>query len=241
MPHSKHLFHKIQKTHVQIAGVVLLILLAVLLLWNGNRNSMQAEAAMMAQVYFEGEYRIADGEWIPIVEGEHIPATKGDVTLRGNFHIATPDGEYVGNYRGEIPGALLTDHINLTIYEGGQVIHVIDMENPLFGDSGCGISWTAIILEGYSEETMEILIHNPQSFGNDTAIDEMLAGITLWAGIDFEKEAMDSGATQRNVGLLFVIVSLMLLMLSFLLMVMHMPKCANLSKDNIIIGRMAFL
>ncbi len=39
------------------------------------------------------KYKIEDGEWHKIVKGEHIPATKGDVTLRGNFHMLAPDGE----------------------------------------------------------------------------------------------------------------------------------------------------
>jgi hypothetical protein len=87
---------------------------------------MQAQSAMMAQVYFDGEYRIAGEPWQPIVQGEHIPTTKGDVTLRGNFHMLTPDGEYVGIYRGEIPIAFYTDHVNLTIYEGENEPYVID-------------------------------------------------------------------------------------------------------------------
>ena len=40
---------------------LLLVLLALFLLWYGNINSNQAIAALVAQVYFEGEYRIEDG------------------------------------------------------------------------------------------------------------------------------------------------------------------------------------
>jgi hypothetical protein len=67
---------------------------------------------MVAEVYFDGEYRIADGEWHKIAEGEHISSTKGDVTLRGNFHMLAPDGTYVGIYSGEMPIALYLNHIN---------------------------------------------------------------------------------------------------------------------------------
>ena len=49
------------KSRLQVALTLLLILLALLLLWVGNTNSMQAEPALVAQVYFEGEYRIEDG------------------------------------------------------------------------------------------------------------------------------------------------------------------------------------
>ena len=72
--------------------VLVVLLLAVTLLWQGNANSMQAEPALVAGVYFDGEYRIAGGQWQKIVEGNHIPSTEGDVTLRGNFHMVAPDG-----------------------------------------------------------------------------------------------------------------------------------------------------
>lgn len=105
MANLKDKFKKIKKIHLQVAGVLLLILLAAFLLWFNNFNSMQAEPALIAQVYFDGEYRVGEGEWQPIVDGGHIPATKGDVTLRGNVHMRAPDGEYVGIYRGEMPVA----------------------------------------------------------------------------------------------------------------------------------------
>ena len=88
-------------TTLTIPGVILLLLLAVVLLWHGNANSMQATPALVAQVYFDGEYRIADGEWQKIVKGNHISSTEGDVTLRGNFHMLAPDGEYVGIFTTE--------------------------------------------------------------------------------------------------------------------------------------------
>ena len=77
---------------LKITGVVLIILSAIMLLWYGNATSSQAQQALVAQIYFDGEYRIADGDWQKIVKGNHISSTEGDVTLRGNFHILTPDG-----------------------------------------------------------------------------------------------------------------------------------------------------
>ena len=199
------------KTTLIIAGVLLLLLTAVILLWHGNATSNQAIPALVAQVYFDGEYRIADGPWQRIVKGNHIPSTEGDVTLRGNFHMLTPDGEYIGIYSGDMPIALYTDHINLTFYEGENEPYVLDMENPLFGDSACGVNWSAYSLTTGSEEPIEILIHNPHNFGNETAIDELLSNVALWSGLDFEKGILERGQTQRDGGLLFVIVSLLLL------------------------------
>ena len=80
------------KSHMVFVGVILLISLALFLLWFNNSTSIQAEGVTAATVYFDGEYRVADGEWRPIVVGEHIPTTKGDVTLHINFHLMDPDG-----------------------------------------------------------------------------------------------------------------------------------------------------
>ena len=201
----------LNRTKIMIAEILLLLLSAVVLLWYGNANSMQAEPALVARVYFDGEYRIADGEWQKIVKGNHISSTEGDVTLRGNFHMTAPDGEYVGIYTDTIPIAIYTNHINLTFYEGENEPYIIDVENPLYGDSACHEDWAAYTLTTRSEEPIEILIHNPHRFGNETAIDEMLSTTALWTDIEFEKGVLERGNTQRDIGLLFVIVSLVVL------------------------------
>ena len=201
----------LNKTALCFAGILIVIILAIALLWHGNANSMQATPALMADVYFDGEYRIADGKWQKIVKGNHISSTEGDVTLRGNFYMLAPDGEYIGIYRGDLPIAFYTNHINLTFYEKGQEPYVTDAENPLYEDSACGASWTAYTFLSDPEEIIEILIHNPHSFGNETAIDELLSNTAFWANIDFEKGILHSGEAQRDIGLLFVIVSLVVL------------------------------
>ena len=201
----------VKATTLAVVGVALVLFAAVILLWHGNANSMQAMPALVAQVYFDGEYRITDGEWQEIEKGKHIPSTEGDVTLRGNFHIRTPDGEYVGIYSDSIPIALYTNHINLTIYEGENEPFLMDVENPLYGDSACHEDWTAYTLTSSSEEPIEILIHNPHRFGNETAIDEMLSSTALWTDIEFEKGVLESGDTQRDIGLLFAIIALIVL------------------------------
>ena len=194
--------------YLQVIGTVFIIFLALLLLWHGNATSSQATNAIPAQVYFDGEYRIAGGAWQKIVKGEHISSTKGDVTLRGNFHMLTPDGEYIGIYRGDIPIAFYTNHINLTFIEEENEPYVMDGENPLFGASSCGVCWEAHSFVSQSEEPIEILIHNPHNFANENAIDDLLSNMALWSGLDFEKGVLERGEFQRNLGLFFIFVSL---------------------------------
>ena len=211
MDNKETKFSFINKTALWIVGILVVLFLAVLLLWYSNANSMQAAPAMVAGVYFDGEYRIADGDWQKIEKGSHISSTEGDVTLRGNFHMLAPDGEYVGIYTDSIPIALYTNHISLTFFEGENDPFVIDVENPLFGDSACHEDWTAYVLTSQSEDPIEILIHNPHRFGNETAIDELLSSTALWTDIAFEKEVVESGKVQREIGLLFAIISLVVL------------------------------
>ena len=199
----------LNRTTLKIAGVLLIVLSAIVLLWYGNATSNQAEMTLIAQVYFDGDYRIGEGDWQEIVPGQHISSTEGDVTLRGNFHMLAPDGTYVGIYSGEVPIAFYTDHINVTFREQGSEPFVIDTENPVFGDSACGVDWNAYTVTG--EEPIEIVIHNPHRFGNETAVDEFLSNTAFWAGIEFEKSVLDRGESQRDMGLLFMIVSLLFL------------------------------
>ena len=222
---AKHMSERKRKSYIfkrfQVIGTALIIFLALALLWHGNATSNQALPALVAQVYFDGEYRIADGPWQQIVAGEHIPATKGDVTLRGNFHMLTPDGEYIGVYSGDMPIALYTDHINLTFYESNHEPYVMDIENPLYGSSTCGVVWSAYSLTSGSEEPIEILIHNPHNFGNETAIDELLANVALWAGLEFEKGVLESGESQRNTGLFFMIIALVVIGIALFSTLIH--------------------
>ena len=224
MPNIKNKIQIFKKVNLPVMGILLLILLAVFLLWFGNSKSTQAMPALIAQVRFEGEYQIEDGAWHKIVKGEHIPATSGDVTLRGNFHMLTPYGDYVDVYRGDVPIAFYTDHINLTICEVGREPYVIDTENPLYGNSACGASWTAHSFTSDPAEPVEILVHNPHSFGNETAIDSMLSSMAFWAGIDFEKGVLSSGEPQRNAGMLLVLVSIVFLGIALFSSLIHIKK-----------------
>ena len=228
MPTFKDKLKKIKKSHLLIAGVVLLVLLFVSLLWFNDRTSVQAEQTLNIEVYFEGEYRVADGPWMTYVEGEHIPATKGDVTLRGNLYKRY-EGENLGIYNSEdMPVAFYTNHLNLTFIEiddmGEKYSLVSDSENPLFGASECGKSWTAHQFMSSSENPIEILIHNSHAYGNETAIDEMLSGMALWLGIEFEKGILDSGATERNAGIMIMLASIMLFGIALFSSLIHVKN-----------------
>ena len=212
------------RTALPVIGVVVALLLAAVLLWHGNTNSNQAIPALVAQVYFGGKYRVGDGSWQEIVAGEHIPATKGDVTLQGNFYARTPVGEELGVYTGELPIAFYINHISLTVCEKDMEPYTIDMENPLYGASACGVDWAAYSLASESPEQIEIRIHNPHRFGNEMAIDELLANMALWTGADFEKEILESDEPQRNIGRFFAVAALALLGIALFATLIHIKN-----------------
>ena len=217
-------FSFLNKQALWVIGILAILLLAAGLLWYGNANSSQANPPLFAQVYFDGEYCIADGPWQKIVEGEHISSTKGDVTLRGNFHILAPDGEYVGIFTGGSPLAFYTNHISLTICEPGFDPDTIDTENPLCGISACSTAWIAYSLLGESEEPIEIRIHNPHSFGNENAIDELLANMAFWSDFDFEKDVLSRDDSQRTTGIFFMIISTVLLGIALFSTLIHIKN-----------------
>ena len=228
MLNIKDRFKKIKRTHLLIAGVILLVLVAIFLLWFNNSNSVQAESTVNIDLHFKGEYSIDGGPWKPYVAGEHISATKGDVTLRGNLYKSY-EGEDLGVYNSEdMPVAFYTNHINLTfceIDEAGEKYYLVgDSEDPQFGDSNCGKSWVAHQFMSDPENPIEIIVHNPHSFGNETAIDEMMSSMAFWSGIEFEKGVLESGATERNVGLFFVMVSVMILGIALFSSLIHIKN-----------------
>ena len=86
-----------------IYGVVFLILLAGFVLLFNDANSTQADGAIAASVRFEGEYRVGNGKWVPIVDGEHITSTKGDAVLKGKFYFML-EGQRVNDFAGRVLG-----------------------------------------------------------------------------------------------------------------------------------------
>lgn len=206
----KNKFKIFKKSHLPIYGLLLLILIAGLVLWFNDLNSTQSVDATPASVRFEGEYRIGDGEWLPVVEGEHISSTKGDVTLKGKFYFMF-EGQRVNDFVGRMGVAFYMDHIGIAVYEKGLDPFVFESEREIFGDSFCGISWNACEVLVGGEETLEIHITNPHGFGNENAVDELLKGFAIWDSMELEKNVLDSGSVQRNLGVWMMIISLLFL------------------------------
>ena len=113
---EKQMKLKNNKHNLTIVTVILLFVLSFALLINGFINNSQSEWAIIPDIRLLGEYKIGDGEWKPIVEGEHISATKGDVTLKGVLKICNPeDGGFIGNLTEGSLMSFTLNQINLSL------------------------------------------------------------------------------------------------------------------------------
>ena len=202
---------KNNKQNIVFASVILFFVLSFALVINAVVNNSQAEWAIIPDIRLVGEYKIGDSEWKPIVEGEHISATKGDVMLRGVLEILDPEtNELFGTVANGSLMLFNLNHINLTVIENNQTVHVCDTENPDAGEDLCGNTSTVVEFigeDGYFEAT----IRNYHRFGNETAIDDLLSSMKLYASDYSEKIALRSGQSDRVVAIAILIAAFIVL------------------------------
>ena len=206
---------KNDKHNFIFALVIIFIVLSCVMMVNGVINNSQAEWAIIPDIRFVGEYKIGDGEWRPVVEGEHISATKGDVRLKGVLEICDPEtNETWGTVE---KGSLMLftfNHINLTVTENNQTVHVCDTENPIAGEDMCG--YTSMVIESVGEDGyFEATIRNYHRFGNETAVDELLSSMKLYASDYSEKIALRSGQNERLIAIMIILAAFIVLGIAF--------------------------
>ena len=198
-----------KKIPFAILGILFVLAVMLLLLWGSIANSQQSSPALYPSIYFSGAYRLADGPWNTVKAGQHIPATKGDVTLQGQFHMVAPDGEHIGAAGEGVLLSFYLNHIRLTVEEAGQEPRHLDIEHPRAGEGMCGE--LSIGYELRTDQPLTLTFHNPHAFGNDKAIDLFLEELSVYGGLSYEKDIMNQGSLERNAGLAFVIVAFVLL------------------------------
>ena len=211
---------KCNKASLLTLGIIAILFLSLAFLWIGVRDSTQAQTPLIAGVSFQGEYRIGDGEWKTITKGEHIPANKGDVTLRGVFLKLNPEtGEVVGPFSTGSTVNLYFNHIGGTaVLPGGGKI-VFDAENDILGEDACAVMWGSVPATG--ETPITIILHNPHNYGNANAIDDFFENMSIAPGIYLESMMLERGEPQRNIGSLIFIISFVILGISAFATIIH--------------------
>ena len=209
MQKSKQVQKVKKQTPFVIVGMIAVLTAMLLLLWFNTSNSQQSVLATHLDIQFEGQYRIGDGDWQPVEKGKHISSTQGDVTLKGQFHMVSPAGEHFGAAGAGTSLAFYMNHIHITVQEQGQEAFVFDIESDYAGKDLCGQCCTGYTL--VSDEPVTLTFHNYHRFGNENAIDDFLQELSIYADSAYEKDFMAQGTTERNAGLIFVIIAFVLL------------------------------
>ena len=205
------------------AGLTMILFFSIFFVWMGYHNSNQAQPAFVIDIAFQGEYKIGDGEWHTIIKGEHIPSTRGDVTLRGTFQMIDPEtNEPFGTFFADLPVNLYFNHIGgYAILPDGETIP-FDIEHEMFGEDLCAITWGAILSTG--EEPITIVLQNPHRFGNEFAVDDFLENMSAAEGIYLESIMLEKAKPQRTIGFLILIMSLIVLGIAMFSTIIHVKK-----------------
>ena len=208
---SEKMKTKNDKHNFIFISVILFLVLSCSLIVNAAINNSQADWAIVPDIRLVGEYKIGDGEWKPIVEGEHISATKGDVMLKGVLKICDPEtNDFFGTVASGSLMYFTFNHINFSLTESDKITMVYDIENPIIGEDACGHN--SVVAEYSGEDGyFEGVIRNYHSFGNETAVDEFLSSMKLYASDYSEKTALRSGNSDRVVAIMIIILALLVL------------------------------
>ena len=210
-------------------GVCISLLAVVLCLfvYTGRDYGNQAMNALYLSAEFQGEYKVADGDWQPYVKGEHIPADKGDVTLKGHFQLFVPTtGEIVGKAEEGVVLAFYFNHIGGEVSEGGENFRPFDAELDIAGDDMCGEMYIGYECKGADEITIKL--KNPHKFGNAGAIDDFMNNLNTYGGTGFERDMLNRGSAHRIWGIALILFAFMMLGTAIFSMLIHVKGNGNL-------------
>ena len=202
----------------------LLLVLSVILIFVMLNNDSHAIPSLPLQVRFEGEYKLNDGEWKEIIEGESIPFGEGEMCLRGHFQFLIPyDETSIEPVPKDTHLTACFSHIGGQISIDNQLVHLFDMENKQFGSSSCGEEWITFDNPAEETDTVEILLINPHKYGNKNAADLFLGSLHTYAGEAFDEIMLSEGATERNAGMVIIVVSFIVLGVAIFSAVLKVP------------------
>ena len=218
------------KEYKKILIGICISLLAIVLcffVYTARQYGNQAMNAFYLSARFQGEYRIANGEWKTYIKGEHIPANKGDVTLKGHFELYVPDtGEVVGNAEEGVILAFYFNHIGGEVSENGEDFRPFDAEFDIAGEDMCGRMYIGYECIGADEITIKL--KNPHKFGNAGAVDDFLNNLNTYGGTDFERDMLNRGSTERVLGIALILFAFMILGTAIFSMMIHVKGNGNL-------------
>ena len=214
---------------MEYIGFILPLLLALICLISVTGNHHQASLPIPMPQELVGEYSYDGEHWQPLTEESDISALKGDLYLRGTFLREMSEGWQLNFYR---------NHIGAAIKVNGQQIYVDDILSipnlkPELFASMCARVWTGTLVPAIgTEDLVEIYLHNPHVYGNETAYRDFLTTLCSdpveWSILELNLEP--HGEPFRILGVLFAMAALMLLGAAIAAVIVRIPVGGTLLK-----------
>ena len=162
--------------YIKIAVIILPILLAFICLAFVVKNDNQASMPVPMKLMFTGEFSYDGENWYPYNEDSHISALDGDVTVKGHFDVAIPEGAILNFY---------CNHIGVSMYVNGEQVYMdAPTEIKNYGielmPSMCGKRWSQMLCPTITvEDEVEFRFINYHKYGNKEAYNELLSTCVL--------------------------------------------------------------
>lgn len=144
--------------------------------------------------------------------------------MRGRFLLVTSEGEEIGVAAEGTEIAFYCDHIGGEILVPDRQPYTFDSENPVLGESACGKYWISYVYTGTEEDIVTIVLKNPHSFGNETAVNEFLDSMYVYASVNFENRMLNDTIGYRTAGYVFMIVGFVLIGIATYTSLLHIPQ-----------------
>lgn len=211
-----------KKQKINIILSILIFLFAGMVLFIVCNKSNQSTPAIIIPLKFVGEYRQNDGEWQTLGEATDLSAFAGDLTLRGRFDQELPEGVNVIFY---------LNHIGMNVSVNGEDIY--EMSNEINADL-CGTDWQEWTLPAMDmQDQIVISLHNPHSYGNGNAYNELLSTIFLGNRTQVKQFYEKKELPYRNLCIFILVASIGLIGTAIGYQLMQLPNSTLLLKMGI--------
>lgn len=219
--------------NLRYIGFAVPLLLAVICIISVTLGSQQAILPVPMPQELIGEYSYDGVSWYPLTAEADLSARNSDLFLRGTFLREMKEGWRLNFYR---------NHIGVSIKVNGALVYrdamldIPDLKPRVFA-SMCAREWMIAPVPGVStQDTVEIHLHNPHIFGNQTAYRDFLTTLCSdQPGWDFLEQKLESyGNPLRVAGGLLIIVALMLLGAAVAAVIVHISVGSILLKPGLL-------
>ncbi len=210
---------KKSKIKISLILYTLIFLFAGFVVFMVSKRSNQPFLAMLIELKFEGEYSQNGGGWQPLSEDTELSAFDGDLLLRGRFDMELPEGACIYFY---------LNHIGMSVSVNGENIY--EMSNEINSDM-CGNDWQEWLLPAMAEvDLIEIKLHNPHSYGNKDAYNELLDSLCMSGETQLKKYYEKKERPYRYFCIFILVASIALIGTAIGYQLLHLPNSTLLLK-----------